>query len=194
TVQRQYNVDWASVADIPKEMADVRIPKLCINQASLMAVGHGGGDGIDQLVAVVSLYNQLGERKPELGRLIVQGDLTKPFIVMFVPDKAVADTQPKVKVKAFSIYGINGAERDQLRADIDRARGDATVYASQLRGASGQRSLEGTTAIHDETSLLVATGPDSFVDMVESIVTAWQAKERARNPGTPTILPNKPGK
>ena len=52
---------------------------------------------------MVSLYNQLGEQKPELGRLIVKGDLTKPSVVMFVPDKAAADTQPKVKVKAFSI-------------------------------------------------------------------------------------------
>ena len=194
TVQRQYNVDWASVADIPKEMADVRIPKLRINQASLMAVGHGAGDGMAQLGAVVRLYNQLGERKPELGRLVVTGDLTKPFVVMFVPDKALADTQPKVKVKAFSIYGINGAERDQLKADIELARRDATEYASHLGGSSGQRSLEGTVAIHHATSLLVATGPESFVDMVESIVTACQAKERARNPGTPTTSPDKPRK
>ena len=34
---------------------------------------------------------------------MVQGDLTKPSVVMFVPDKAVADPQSKVKVKAFSI-------------------------------------------------------------------------------------------
>src|ERR1043166_3153013 len=194
TVQRQYNVDWASVADIPKEMADVRIPKLRINQASLMAVGHGAGDGMAQLGAVVRLYNQLGERKPELGRLVVTGDLTKPFVVMFVPDKALADTQPKVKVKAFSIYGINGAERDQLKADIELARRDATEYASHLGGSSGQRSLEGTVAIHHPTSRRVPTGPDCFVDRVQSISTGCQAKEGARNPGTPTTSPDKPRK
>jgi hypothetical protein len=193
-IQRQYNVDWVSVADIPKEMADVRVPRLRINQASLMALGHGNDVGADSLGAVVSLYNQLGGQKPELGRLIVQGGLTKPSVVMFVPDKALTDTQPKVKVKAFSIYGINNAERAKLEEDIDRARKEAMDSISHLRGSAGQRSLEGTVAIHKETSLLVATGPESFVEMVESIVTACQAKERARNPAVPSTLPNQPEK
>ena len=62
-------------------------------------------------------------------------------------------------------------------------------YASRLRGSSGLRSLEGTVAIHNETSLLVATGPESFVEMVESIVNACLARERARNPAPPMALP-----
>jgi ActR/RegA family two-component response regulator len=113
---------------------------------------------------------------------------------MLVPDKAVTDTQPKVKVKAFSIYGIDDAERAKLQEDIDRAREEAMKYASRLRGSSGLRNLEGTVAIHNETSLLVATGPESFVDMVESIVNACLAKERARNPAVPMALPSAPGK
>jgi hypothetical protein len=66
------------------------------------------------------------------------------------------------------------------------------MYASSQRGSSTPRSLEGTVAIHNETGLLVATGPESFVEMVESIVTACQ--ERARNPGPSMPLPNTPGK
>jgi hypothetical protein len=193
-VQQQYNADWASVVDIPKEMADVRIPRLRIDREGLMALGHGTDVGTESLGAVISLYNKLGEQKPELGRLIVQGGLMKPSAVMFVPDKALTDTQTKVKVKAFSLYGINDAERAKLEEDIDRARKEATEYASRLRGSTSRRGLEGTVAIHNETSLLVATGPEPFVDMVESIVTAWQAKGRARNPGAPTALPNKPEK
>ena len=193
-VQQQYGVDWSSVAEIPKAMADVRIPRLRINQEALNAMWRGNPYGKDSLGALVSLYNQLGEQKPELGRLIVKGDPAKPSVVMFVPDKAAADTQPKVKVKAFSIYGINDAERAKLQEDIERAKQEAMNYASSLRGSSGPRSLEGTVAIHNETSLLVATGPESFVDMVESIVTACQAKERARNPTAPMALPNAPGR
>ena len=191
-VQQQYRVDWLSVADIPKATEDVHIPSLRINQESLVAMGHGNDVGTEALGALVSLYNQLGEQKPELGRLIVKGDLTKPSVVMFVPDKALTDTQPKVKVKAFSIWGINDAERAKLQEDIERAKQEAMNYASGLRSSAGVRSLEGTVAIHNQTSLLVATGSESFVDMVESIVTACQAKERGRNPVTPTTLPNKP--
>jgi hypothetical protein len=184
-VQRQYKVDWLSVADIPREMADVRIPRLRINQEALGEIGHGDAVGAGSLAAVIGLYNYLGTQKPELGHLIVQGGWTEPSVVIFVPDKALTDTEPKVKVKAFSIYGINDAERAKLEEDIDRARKEAMDYASHLRRSAGQRSLEGTVAIHNETSLLVATGSESFVDMVESIVAACHAKERARNNALP---------
>ena len=191
-VQEQFKVDWSSVADIPKEMADVHIPRLRINQDSLGPILRPTGTERGPLVALVSLYNQLGEQKPELGRLIVKGDLSKPSVVMFVPDKAATDTQPKVKVKAFSIWGISDAERAKLQEDIERAKKEALDYASRLRGSSGLRSLEGNVAIHNDTSLLVATGPESFVEMVESIVTACVARERDRNPIPPTTLPAEP--
>jgi hypothetical protein len=191
-VQDQYKVDWSSVADIPKEMADVRIPKLRISQDSLGPILRRTGTESGPLGALVSLYNQLGEQKPELGRLIVKGDPTKPSVVMFVPDKAATDTQPKVKVKAFSIWRISDPERAKLLEDIERSKKEALDYASRLRGSSGLRGLEGTVAVHSDTSLLVATGPESFVDIVESIVTAFLAKERERNPGPPTALPAEP--
>jgi hypothetical protein len=193
-VQEQFKVDWSSVADIPKEMAEVHIPRLRINQASLGPILRPTGSESGPLGALVSLYNQLGEQKPELGRLIVKGDLTKPSVVMFVPDKAATDSQPKVKVKAFSIWGISDAERAKLREDIDRAQDEAMQYASVRPGSSGLRSLPGFVAIHNDTSLLVATGPESFVEMVESIVTACQARERDRNPIPPKALPTEPKK
>ena len=46
-VQEQYKVDWSSVADIPKEMADVHIPRLRINQDS--ARGHAWRQGREEL-------------------------------------------------------------------------------------------------------------------------------------------------
>jgi hypothetical protein len=154
-VQEQFKVDWSSVVDIPKEMADVRIPRLRINQASLGPILRPTGSESGPLGALVSLYNQLGEQKPELGRLIVKGDLTRPSVVMFVPDKAATDTQPKFKVKAFSIWGISDAERVKLEEDIEWAKREAFNYASRLRGSSGLRGLEGTVAIHKGTSFLV---------------------------------------
>jgi hypothetical protein len=179
------------VADIPGEMQDVRIPKLRLSRASsgLAAGNQGGAD--DPLAELVSLYDQLGEQRPELGRLIVKGDLAKPSVVMFVPDKALAEMQPKIKVKAFSIYGLNKDDRAQLLPDIQNAAEEAGYYARQLRSDFGSNSLRGMTSIHSDTSLLVAAGPDCYVDMVESIVAACHAKERARNPAAPH-LPNAP--
>jgi hypothetical protein len=193
-VQEQYKVDWSSVADIPKEMADVHIPRLRLNLDSLGPIMRPTGTERGPLVALVSLYNQLGEQKPELGHLVVKGDLTKPSVVMFVPDKAATDSQLKVKVKAFSIWGVSDAERANLLEDIERSKKEALNYASHLRGSSGLRGLEGTVAIHNDTSLLVATGTESFVDIVESIVTAFLTKEKDRTPREPGILPNAPAK
>jgi hypothetical protein len=184
-VQRQFKADWASVADIPPEMADVRIPKLRITRDSL------GNAEEPALQAVVTLYNQLGAQKPNLGRLIVQGDLTRPSVVMFVPDKSAAVAQP-IKVKAFSVYGIR--QKSKLRDAIEEAKRNAVDYAAERRGSSGSRSMDGSVAIHDETSLLVATGPESFVEMVESIVDAWRIKERADDSAAPMATPNPPGK
>ncbi len=184
-VQKQFRVDWSSVAEIPNEMEVVRIPKMRINRESLALLVKRTGVPNEPLAVLVSLYNQLGEHKPELGRLIVQGDPAKPSVVMFVPDKAAAEKQPKLKVKAFSIYSLSSAERANLTRDIDRAREEAMKYAeaARARGASDAgRFVEGSVAIHNETSLLVATGPDSFVDMVESIVNASQAKARESGP------------
>ncbi len=197
-VQQQYKVDWLSVANIPNEMREVRIPKLRINQDSLVPIlQRPGGDG-GPLGALVSLYNQLGEQKPELGCLVVKGDLARPSVVMFVPDKTALDRQPKVKVKAFSIYGISDTERANLREEIDQVRMQAINYSLNQPGTSGGRALDGMVAVHGATSLLVATGPESFVDMVELIVTAFLAKEAERRPlGKPAVsnaLPAAPGR
>jgi hypothetical protein len=198
-VQEQYKVDWSSVSDIPKEMADVHIPRLRISQTySFAATGLSREEyGNESLKQLLSLYNQLGEQRPELGRLVVKGDLTKPSVVMFVPDKAATDAQPKVKVKAFSILGLSDAQRVKLQEDIRGAKEEALEYASRLHSSSSLQSMVGIVWMHNDTSLLVATGSESFVDMVESIVTASQAseaRERAGKPAAPTALPNAPGK
>jgi hypothetical protein len=196
-VQEQFKVDWLIVADIPMEMGDVHIPRLRISRDSLEPILRRTGTESGLLAALVSLYNQLGEQKPELGRLIVKGDLTKPSVVMFVPDKAATDTRPKVEVKAFSIWGISDAERAKLREDIRLATNEALDYANMrdpARVSSVLRGLQGTVAIHNDTSLLVATGLEPFVEMVESIVTASVARERDRNPIPPKALPTEPKK
>jgi len=194
-VQQQYKADWLSVADIPNEMQDVRIPKLRINPDALAPLTRQPGGESHPLAALVSLYNQVGEQKPELGHLVVKGDLAKPSVVMFVPNKAAPDPRLEVKVKAFGIWGVSDAERTKLLEDIERAKREAFEYAFRLRGSSGSRGLEGGVAIHNETSLLVATGPESFVDIVESIVTAFLAQRSPLGrPAASNALPATPGR
>jgi hypothetical protein len=189
-VQKQYKVDWASVVDLPREMMGVQIPRLRINSGSLTALQSDAKSDNYPLEALISLYNQLGEQKPELGKLIVKGDLLRPSVVMFVPDKSALESQPRIKVKAFSIHGIGTNDWDKLQLDIRRAEDEAMEYGMGTRRPDSVRYLQGRVAIHGDTGLLVATGSEPFVEMVESIVTASLAKERDRNPASPTKQPN----
>ncbi len=177
-VQEHFKVDWQSVMDEPREMADVHIPRLRLN----LAPGPDTRPAAEgPLGALVTLYNQVGEQKPELGHLVVRGNLVKPSVVLFVPSKSAGELRPKFMVKAFSVYGLNDEARARLIDDINRAQMMAIDYTTRQRGPSGTAELSGMVALHKETSLLVATGQEAFVEMVESMVAACTANKEAMN-------------
>lgn len=187
-VQQQCNVNWSSLAEIPPEMENVRVPKLRINRDSLGPIlkesppgrsGNGpaaGGSGPSPstapLRALVALYNDLGARKPELGHLIVEGSLGNPAAVMFIG--GASGPAAEIKVKAFPIKSIPEKDWGALGHDIAMARDEAGAYSKQ-RGAS--ETLQGHSSINRGTKLLIATGSGSYIEMVESIVAAYTANE-----------------
>jgi hypothetical protein len=195
-VQKQYKVDWSSVADIPEEMRDVRIPALRINQESLESFERTTGRGPQgrlglannpnqqaPLDALVTLYNELGKRKPELGQLVIAGGIEHPSVVMFVPNKAAAKTLPELKVRAFPLMGIAPKYWDRLEGDVAKAA-DELAALSPAGLSRGQVSRQrGQLTIHRDTSLLVAYGPDPFQVMVETFVSAYRANDEARGRG-----------
>jgi hypothetical protein len=141
-----------------------------------------------RLKELVDFYNRLGEKKPELGMLVVEGGVSpftfvvgylKPSVVMLVPDKASAQGQPQIKVKAFSVRGVPEKDWDKLNEDIAIAQDEGRFYAErQLR-----RSVQpGQVSLHKASSLLVATGPESYIEMVESIVSAYHTNQVTVSP------------
>ncbi len=198
-VQNQFKVDWKSVADVPRLMADVRIPRLRIGPESMASSAGAGGGGltwpgpgvpgaipgarpggeVNPLWTLVSLYNRLGEQRPELGRLVVEGDLAKPSVVMFVPDKNAANSQPEFKVKAFSIKEIRRPEWRRLVETIKVANDEAMARSQNTRDA---QLVRGSVRLHEDTSLLVANGTPAYVDMVESMVAAFRESQRVGEP------------
>src|SRR4029077_10009532 len=104
--------------------------------------------------------------------------------VMFVPDKSTSDAQPRIKVKAFSIAGISEPGRQRLLKDINLAREEAIRYAERVRQIGILRYLEGTVSTHNDTSLLIASGPEAFIETVESIVNASRTRSLSETPET----------
>jgi hypothetical protein len=184
-------VDWLSIADIPNEMMVVKVPRLRFELTFMLLDGRlswtrhtasGSDEGMsliwqvrDNLKNVVALYNRLGHERTELGQLLVEGNLEKPSAVMVVRDKSAIATQPVMKVKAFSLVGIPEKSLDSLQQDVRNAQDQAQLYSQVYgRGTIGP----GMINIHAATHLLVATGSEAYVQMVESVVEAYRPKDQ----------------
>jgi hypothetical protein len=124
------------------------------------------------LEALVALYNSLQQAKPELGRLVVEGDFTKPSVVMFVAphdSSATSDFQ----MRAFPLKGIPKSQWEKLAMV---AEGELANLAAAQRTSGAKPGA--TLRIHQDTGLLVVLGPAAYLDTVGSFVTAWQANSR----------------
>jgi hypothetical protein len=200
-VDEQYKVDWISVSDIPPEMGNVRIPRLRLSRESMkrilpnpgpgrfMGGGGGGGGGPfsreneerTPLDALVALYNDVSQAKPELGQMIVEGDPAKPSIVIFRSPAAKAPSD--LKIKAFALRGIPDAAWDTLAAELT-AQFEVLASFNQDEANPPKTHI----AVHRDSSLLVVLGPESYVEAAESFVAAWHANHPDRRP-QPQILP-----
>jgi hypothetical protein len=207
-VDKQYKVDWSSVADIPSEMEDVHIPALRLSRESMerilpnfgpgrmRAFGGGGGGGGGSfagenqertpLDALVALYNNLGQARPELGNLIVEGDPVKPSIVIVRSFGARAPSG--LKIKAFALRGIPEGEWGKLGQELS----EQFDLFSKLNH-EGEKQPKTDIAIHPDTGLLIVVGPESYVEAAESLVAAWHANGKVIANQRPQPAPTPPG-
>jgi hypothetical protein len=215
-VEKQYKVDWAKVADIPANMAEVVIPRLRMNRQSAEHIidsyggrrpggrfgGGGGGGGFQggrepdhsPLDALIALYNSLSQAKPELGQLIVEGDLAKPSVVIFRSNSQRTSSidYSNFKMKAFALKGIPenewgkleevvGHELDTLAMlQIERPVGERhSDHEQTLMAEEIERQRQSRVALYKDTGLLIVRGPEPILEAAESLVTAWRAKQPA---------------
>ena len=166
-VEKDYQVDWLSIADIPDELRQVRVPKLRIPRTGR------GPEWQGEVCHLVPLYNELTEQNPQLGKLVVLGAPWKPSAVMLVPRSASAGAQVQLKVKAFSLTAIHPSDWKRVERDIEEARNDALGYGNRSgNGGATALAIQGTVSIHKDTKLLVAVGTEGYLEMVESVVAA----------------------
>ncbi|MGA2557628.1 MAG: hypothetical protein ABSG04_15275 [Verrucomicrobiota bacterium] len=209
-VEKQYRVEWAKVVDIAENMREVHIPALRMSQQSVESMfpvyrggggrgggGAGGGGGFggggirggfgsnpeerDPLMALITLYNRLGQAKSELGSLMVEGDLAKPSIVMF--RSIYANSAPELTLKAFALNGIPVAEWDKLAQEINDQIG-------MIHGMNHKDAVRYKVDVHRDSKLLVVFGTASDLDAVESLVAAWRTNYGPGMPPARPVLPS----
>jgi hypothetical protein len=178
-IENHYHVDWFSVLTVSEDSLGLRIPKLRLTQRTENGILTDArlGPWLDE---VVTLYNHVAENDPRLDKLLVEGYLPAPSLVMFIPRTAPSPLE--MKVRAFPLAGIPKEDWDKLYEELQRARDEAMARIRESRRASGgndRTGFEGSSAsIHPGTRLLVACGTEVYLQMVESFVNALGANHR----------------
>ena len=120
------------------------------------------------LEALVALYNSLQQARPELGNLLVEGDLARPSVVLF--HSGAANRTSDVKMKTFALKGIPVNEWGKLEGELNE-QFKMLDYLNHLTGPLGAQAL-----IHKDTALLFVFSPESsYLEAAESLIAAWNA-------------------
>jgi hypothetical protein len=122
----------------------------------------------------LTVYNRLGD--PFLGRWVWEGAIdpgTNVQVLTLVPDKAVAGSLQKsgARVKAIALAGVPKSKWHVLQEDIDAARKVASGQADKQSGSAP----DGEIHIQPTSKVLIVSGSDDFIEMVESVVAAHRA-------------------
>ena len=135
-----------------------------------------------QWTEVLKTYNTISaEGDGFLGKWIYSSpfsDVRMPNALVFIPPKpAVADGE--VQVRAFPIRGMPKATMDKLREAIED---QAALIRRRLRDDSPL--IRGEVNVHEGTGLLVAAGGKTYVELVGTLVEAFNVNFPYRRPGT----------
>lgn len=194
-VQNFFGVDW-SMAVIPEEMSNIRIPKFSIPNPSSPR-------------DVISLYNEIGEKVPSLGQWFYKGDSSMPEegdtytleVLMLIPDKTASAAASTPNAKAIAIADIPKDKWDTISHDIE----DADLTSQEFAGSHEPHST-GRLLFQDDSKILVVIGPPAYIELAESVITAFRDNAKialaeklsaaglAPDNGTSTSPPSSPPK
>lgn len=184
-LQTQYGADLMSVAEIAPGMDRARVPKLRLQaprafggqDAATMAQMHLGN--------MISLYNQLAKSDPRLGHLFVRWGTTPEAMstataVILGPVRATNAVPVEVKTRAFPLRGLPEKQWEVALNEIE----ETLKTLMKVEAEREANSLGGTTPvhrsvrIHQSSGLLVATGLESDLEFVASVLESMRANEK----------------
>lgn len=210
-LEKHFGVDW-SVAQIPPEMRNVRVPEFRIGDETHLINRDTEGRDVDSGEAarltnvgrVVSLYNAIAAKYPAIGKWnAVNADGTRdedyyrPSIILLSPPAAGNESEkaPSMKVKALPLEGIPENQWSSVKRGIEMAQSTAN---EDLRNANPPGELvDGKVSIQAESKTLVVVGTQAYIDLAESVVAADYKNEAVEHPAprpapspvAPTVKP-----
>jgi len=152
-MDRHFRTRLHEILSVPHALVHAQVPKMRLTTEN----------PAEPLV----LYNRLGD--PFLERWVWEGAVdpgTNVQVLTLVPDKTIAGTlqKPAGRVKAVALAGVPESKWHALQEDIDQARKVGTLQ--------NETSIEGQIRIQPSSKVLIVSGSDDFIEMVESVVAA----------------------
>ena len=182
-LQTQYGADLMSVAEIAPGMDRVRVPKLRL-QAPRAAAGQDAATMAQKhLENMILFYNQLATSDPRLGRLFVRWGTTPDtkstaIAVVLGPVRATNAVPVEVKTRAFPLRGLPEKQWEVALNEIEKTLTQAEAER-EANSLAGTNPVYRSVRIHQSSGLLVATGLESDLEFVASVLEAMRANEKA---------------
>jgi hypothetical protein len=146
---------------------------------------------ISDPIKLLEFYNHISQAKPELGTWIWSADGAgkgQLNYLMLTQDKTSTSSPSFLwKAKAFGIKDIPESKWEALSIDIDRAMAMAQQFSrsavfipiqyNSFQNASQNKTVQsrpGYVTIHNETSIIIAHGQPSFIEFVDSMISAYR--------------------
>jgi capsid portal protein len=148
---------------------------------------------------VLNLYNRL--QNPALGQWHYEYENPSPSstptnmnVLTLVPDKSVIANRIErngTKVKAIALGGVPESKWEALAKDIN----DARKYGAEAVAEKGGNDVfSGSIHFQKESKVLIISGSENYVEMVDSLVTAHRmnAELEMKEASKPTPPPTNP--
>ena len=158
-LDRHFRTRLVQILTLPETLSRTRVPKLRV--------------AADDPKEVLSVYNRLGS--PALGQWHCEPDgsssSTNLSALVLVPDKSAAAAKLDrnvTKVRAFALAGVPEAKWDTIARSIEEVKDYSIRAAEQGTG----EVLMGTVRFQRDSKVLIAFGPEPFIELVESLLSA----------------------
>ena len=154
-MDQHFRTRLGQILSIPSALTRAHVPKMKI--------------ATDKPADALEVYNHLQD--PMLGQWRYTGpagDPWDPSVLALVADKDVALSKTGARVKALSLRGLPENTWKNLAEDVEVAQMTGMKEAERMGGDR----CEGAIRIQKESKILIASGSQAFIEMVESVVAA----------------------
>ncbi len=173
-----YGTNALDLLEFPNEPLRFRVPKIRFAHTEL------------DVRQPLSIYNSISEAGEwYLGKWIYlpanpfpNADPRLRTLVFLPPKMAAPGSTSAIAVKAFSISGISTTDRKNLQEVVER---EAARLRDRIEvggyGRQDPSEATGSMAVHESSGLLVATGGKTYVELVASVVEAFEKRQNIRH-------------